>query len=404
MERRAFLKAGLALGMAGSRAWADGQEGTRAKGKGVIFLWMGGGMSQIDTFDPKPGGPIKSIETSVKGVQFSELLPRCASQMHQMALIRSMATREGSHELGTHLMHVGFPKVPGVAYPPFGSVVAHELGRKDFVLPRFIAIDPPPIPTSAAFAEDCRPFRIQNADNPIPNLKATVDAARERDRLELLREQTAEFEKEHGGEEAARLQESAKQAERLMGSPLLKAFDWKSEPEELRKEYGDRFGINCLLARRLVEAGCPFVEIGMGGWDIHSDMFDACKRILPTLDQGVGTLIKDLAARGSLKDVLVVLATEFGRTPDVNAGKGRDIHANGFSVLLAGAGLKRGVVYGSTGDDGRQCLDPVSPAQLFATLYAALGIDATKRLNVAFEATRDTYVWPPTKPLQELLQ
>jgi len=365
-------------------------------------------MSQLDTFDPKPGhkngGELKAIDTTVPGVQFTELLPVCAGQMQHLAIIRSMSTMEGAHERGTYLMHTGFPAVPGVDFPSIGTVVARELGTLEAGIPRFIAIDPPAIPSSAIFGEDCRPLRLNNADNPIPNVRSPVDAKRERDRLALLREEQAEQEKEHGGEEAARLKEAAVQAERLMRSPLLKAFEYKEEPEALRKEYGDRFGINCLLARRLVEAGCPFVEIGMGGWVTHNDTFNSYKRMVPALDKGLGTLVKDLAEKKLLKDIMVVLAGEFGKAPDINAGKGRDTWANGFTVVLAGAGLKGGVVYGSTGADGHHCTDPVTPSRLFTTIYTALGIDPHKTFGLGAGAETDPYTHPRAEPIAELLR
>jgi hypothetical protein len=365
-------------------------------------------MSQIDTFDPKPGhkngGPLKAIETAVPGVQFTELLPVCAGQMKHLAVVRSMKTMEGSHDRGTYLMHTGFPGVPGVEYPSLGTVVAHELGKLEPGIPRYVALDPPAIPSSPAFGEDCRPFRVNHIDCPIPNICPQVDAKRERDRLALLREESAEQDRQRGGEEIARLKEAAAQAERLMKSPLLKAFDYREEPEALRHEYGDRFGLNCLVARRLVEAGCPFVEIGMGGWDIHGDIFNCYKRMVPTLDCGLGTLVKDLAERRLLNDVLVVLASHFGKSPGINAGKGRDHWVAGFSVVLAGAGLRGGVVHGSTGLDGYECNNPVSPSQLFTTIYTALGIDPHKSFGVSAEAARDTYTWPRAEPLKELLR
>jgi hypothetical protein len=404
MDRRDFLRISLAAGA----SLAAAQGAAPRKAKGVIWIWTGGGMSQLDTFDPKPGhkngGEFKAIDTTVAGVQFTELLPVCAGQMQHLAVVRSMRTNEGAHERGTYLMHTGFPPIPGVEFPPLGTVVARELGTLEAGIPRFIAVDPPAIPSSPVFGEDCRPFRLNNADNPIPNLRSSVDAKRERDRLALLREELAEQEKEHAGEETARLKEAAVQAERLMKSPFLKAFDYKEEPEALRKEYGDRFGINCLLARRLVEAGCPFVEIGFGGWDTRNDIFNSYKRMVPTLDMGLGTLVKDMAERKLLKDVMVVLAGQFGKSPDINAGKGRDHWANGFSVVLAGAGLKGGVVYGSTGPDGHECNDPVSPRRLFTTIYTALGIDPHKAFGLGAGMESDQYTHPRAEPIKELLR
>jgi hypothetical protein len=392
-SRRSFLRFSLGAaaasavpGYAAAQQTVAGKRPEQSKGKGaksVIMLWMGGGPTQLDTWDPKPGqkngGETKAIDTTIPRVQFNELLPICASQAKHMSVIRSMATREGAHERGTSLMHLGINAVQAVPIAPLGTIVSYEKGEKDFPLPHFIAMDPPLIPQSAVFGEDYLPFRLNNADNPIPNLRRNVGADRDKLRASLLLEQNKDWDSKRLQSEVRKVEAAYVKSEDVMNTPLLKAFNYNEEPAELRKAYGQRFGVNCLLARRLVQAGVSFVEIGMGGWDTHNDNFNAMGRMLPTLDAGMGTLIKDLAEKDMLKDTLVIWAGEFGRTPSVNAGRGRDHHANGFSVVLAGGALAGGRVYGDTGANGEGCSKPVPMHNLFATMLAACGIDPNKK-------------------------
>jgi len=392
-NRRSFLKfslgagAGVAAASLPHRILAQETKAKQSSGKtakSVIMLWMGGGPTQLDTWDPKPGtrngGEFKAIPTT-GGPQmaFSEHMKVCATQGKHMSIVRSMNTHEGSHERGTSLMHIGIQPVQGLEIPPSGTVVSYEKGAKDFPLPHFIAIDPPLIPQASTFGDDYMPFRLNNADNPIPNIRRNVDASRDKNRAALLLDQNKEWDGKRQQKEVAKVEAAYVKSEDVMNTELLKAFNYGSEPAELRKQYGDRFGINCLLARRLAQAGCSFIEIGMGGWDMHADVFGNCKRMLPTLDAGMGTLIKDLAEKDMLKETLVIWAGEFGRTPSVNAGKGRDHHADGFSVVMAGGGLAGGRVYGNTGPNGDQCMQPVPIHNLFASIYAACGIDGNKK-------------------------
>ncbi len=391
-NRRSFLKFSLGAGAgvaAASLPHSVLARQTAAKAAGgktaraVILLWMGGGPTHIDTFDPKPGqkngGEFKAIDTTAPGVKFSEHMVECAKAAKHMAVIRSMNTMEGAHERGTSLMHIGINPVQGLEIPPTGTVISYEKGRKDFPLPHFVAIDPPLIPQASTFGDDYMPFRLNNADNPIPNIRSQVDRNRDKERATLLLEQNKDWDSKRQQNEVTKVEAGYVKSEDVMNTPLLKAFNYHEEPNELRTRYGDRFGINCLLARRLVEAGCSFIEIGMGGWDMHNDCFNSCKRMLPTLDKGMGTLIQDLAEKSLLNEVMVMWAGEFGRTPDVNAGKGRDHWANGFSVVLAGGGLGGGRVYGDTGANGHSLSKPVAISSLFATIYKACGIDPDKK-------------------------
>jgi hypothetical protein len=395
-DRRNFLRfslgAGAGLAAAGMSHAALAQQ-TVAKqkesgGKGaksVIMLWMGGGPTQYETFDPKPGTPnggaLKAIDTSVPGVKFGELMPTLAKQAKHMSIIRSMATGEGAHERGTSLMHIGMTPIQGLAIPSTGTVIGFEKGRKDFPLPHFIAIDPPLIPQSAVFGEDYLPFRLNNAQNPIPNIRRNVPDDRDKQRAALLLEQNKDWASLRQQSEIRKVESAYVKSEDVMNTPLLKAFNYNEEPAELKAKYGGRLGVNCLMARRLAQAGVSFIEIGYGGWDMHNDVAGGCKGRVPELDKAMGTLIEDLAEKDMLKETMVIWCGEFGRTPSVNGGQGRDHWANGFTVAMAGGTLARGRIHSDTGPNGASCNKPVSIRDLFATIYSSCGIDYEKKFD-----------------------
>ena len=395
-DRRNFLRfslgAGAGLAAAGmshaalAQQTVSKQKESGGKGaKSVIMLWMGGGPTQYETFDPKPGtkngGPLKAIDTTIPGVKFGELMPETAKAAKHMSIIRSMATHEGAHERGTSLMHIGMNPIAGLDIPSTGTVIGYEKGRKDFPLPHFIAIDPPLIPQSAVFGEDYLPFRLGNADNPIPNVRRNVQPDRDKERAALLLDQNKDWASKRQQSEIRKVEAAYVKSEDVMNTPLLKAFNLSEEPGDLKARYGGRLGINCLMARRLAQAGVSFIEIGFGGWDMHNDVGGACKGRVPELDKAMGTLIQDLAEKDMLKDTMVIWCGEFGRTPDVNGGQGRDHWANGFSVAMAGGTMARGRVHGDTGPNGAACNKPVGIRDLFATIYAACGIDYEKKYD-----------------------
>ena len=393
-DRRHFLRfslgagAGLAAASLPHSVLAQQTVAKQAAGAGaksVIMFWMGGGPTQYETFDPKPGqkngGTYKAIDTTIPGVKFSELMPECAKAAKHMSVIRSMATHEGAHERGTSLMHIGMTPIQGLDIPSTGTVISYEKGAKDFPLPHFVAIDPPLIPQSSVFGEDYLPFRLNNADNPIPNLRRNVNADRDKARAALLLEQNKEWAAKRQQREIEKVEKAYVKSEDVMNTPLLKAFNYSEEPAALKQRYGGRLGTNALLARRLVQAGCSFVEIGYGGWDMHNDVAGGCKGRVPELDKAMGTLIQDLAEKDMLKETLVLWMGEFGRTPDINGGQGRDHWANGFSVVMAGGGLGAGRVHGDTGPNGAACIKPVSIRDLFATIYKACGINWEKKYD-----------------------
>lgn len=408
VDRRNFLKfmVGGAAGMALAPHFAWAQDTTaRTKAKSVIFLWMGGGPSQLDTWDPKFGlhknaGEFKSLQTSAKGMMISEHLPRIAEQGKHFSIIRSLTTGEAAHERGTALMHTGYSPIAGQHFAPVGTIASAELSKADFPLPTFVSMNGPEIPLSPVFGERHLPFTIQNVNDPIPNIRSLVDGERAGRRAGMLQEQDASFEADRRGKEIEKRHEVAKKAQELMTTPMLKAFDLKNEPDAVKKAYGGGFGQSCLLARRLVEAGVTFVEIGLGGWDTHDNCFEQVKKLSGALDAGMGNLLRELAERGLLQDTLVLWAGEFGRTPEINDGKGRDHWTKCWSVVMAGGGIQGGRVIGETDKAGCEIRNrPVPVQDYFATIYKALGLDPEKKYLVNQRKVKYAYNGKPVKEL-----
>lgn len=411
LDRRSFLRflvagsAAMALGPGRLAAGAETAATSARRGKSAILLWMAGGPSQLDTFDPKPGsenqGEIGAIDTTVPGLQVADVLPRVAAQAEHYSIVRTLATGEASHDRATHLLHTGQETIAGLDFAPTGTVVAHEREDADFPLPPFVAISPPAIPRSRIFGEHCLPFTVEDPARPVPNLESRIGGVRGAARDALLGSLDGDFARDRADAGLARARAAAERAHDLMTTPLKAAFDLKREPESVREEYGPGFGQKCLLARRLVAAGVPFVEVGLGGWDNHANVAGAVRKNAEQLDRGMGALLADLARTGLLKDVLVVWMGEFGRTPEINRGKGRDHWANGFSAVLAGAGLEGGRVVGRTDRDGMEIVDrPVSVADLFTTIYDALDVDPEKEYEVR---SRPVAYGGYGRPLRELL-
>src|SRR5688572_3728635 len=373
--------------------WLLPQDGsTRPAAKACIVVWLAGGPSHIDTFDPKEGrdtgGPVKALKTSADGIEISEYLPRIAEQMKHASLIRSLTSREGSHERGRYLMHTGYAPTGTVIHPAMGSITAMEVGDKSLDLPNFISIGQPT--EGAGFLPpDFAPFVV---DNPQPGQNGAVqiknlmpagnDDRRFREQMRLLAEQERDFARDRASDETERHTAAYQKADKLMHTPLLKAFNINEEKEDLRKAYGEnRFGAGCLLARRLVDVGVKFVEVTLGGWDTHQDNFTRVPQLCTSLDPGLGTLLRDLADRKMLDSTLVVCMGEFGRTPKINANNGRDHYPRVFSALIAGGGIPGGRVIGSSDKDGVDIKDrPVMVGDLLATMYTTLGVDIKKQV------------------------
>jgi hypothetical protein len=381
--------------------------------RACILLWMAGGPSQMDTFDLKPGhpngGPIKPIQTSVPGIQISEHLPKLAQQAKHLAVVRSMATKEGDHGRATYFVRTGYLPQGGIQYPAFGSLVAKESGRENADLPNFISIAPFRFLAQQAYSSGFlgpqhAPLMVGDSANifgggvgfnyenalKVPDLEPAKGVSREQSdsRVGLLKDVEDKFLTEHPGLIAGSHQAAYEKAVRLMKAEAAKAFDLSSEDKKLRDQYGrNLFGQGCLLARRLVERNVPFVEVTLGytqtvpqGWDTHQGNFDSVPKLCQTLDPAFATLIEDLKQRGMLDTTTVIWMGEFGRTPRINPQKGRDHFANAWSAVLAGGGIKGGQVVGRTSTDGMTVADrPVSAPDFLATVCKAIGVDHAKQ-------------------------
>ena len=352
----------------------------RANHKSAILLWMGGGPSTIDMWDLKPGavtgGPFRPISTT-GDMQICEHLPQIAQQMHHLSVVRSMSTREADHDRGRYYMHTGFVPNPNIEHPSYGSVVAHELmaGRSDLQIPPFVSVggaSQGPGFLGMAWS----PFAV-GSDGRIRNLDMDLDDTRLMQRMKTLELIERGFIGQRRGPAAEDHQKILQKTFELMSSQQMEAFKIDKEPEPVRERYGDSaFGRGCLMARRLVEVGVPFIEVDLGGWDNHNDIHNTLSTgLLPTLDQAMSALVEDLAQRDRLKDTVILWMGEFGRTPIINADAGRDHWARCWSVVVGGGGIKGGLAVGETDSEGRQVTsEPYSSEDLMATVCRGLGI------------------------------
>jgi hypothetical protein len=432
LTRREWLKLSAAgVAACSLSGWlerlAAAAAGHPARKRACILLWMAGGPSQMDTFDLKPdhanGGPVKEITTSAPGLKISEHLPKLAGHGKHLAVVRSMSTKEADHGRATYLMRTG--RAPGgpIQYPPLGSLVAKELERPDAELPSFVSVSPFRFLNAAAYGPGFlgpryaplvvgenanfgggpagidRALKVQDLDLP-----AGVDPDRGEARIRLLDEMEEDFLAERAGVASLSHRTAYLRAVKMMRSAAVKAFNLDEEPARLRDDYGrNLFGQGCLLARRLVEKGVPFVEITLNGWDTHQNNFDAVKRLCGTLDAGWATLLDDLKARGLLDSTLVVWMGEFGRTPRINGQRGRDHWANSWSTVLSGGGIKGGQAVGKTSKDGLAVEErPVPVADFLATVGQALGLDITRQ-NMSNVGRPIRFVDPGARPIKEVL-
>lgn len=415
-SRRDWLKhAGLGLLGVSSTGWfpllADDLAKHKDRSRAVILLWMSGGPSQLDTFDPKPGhkngGQFKPIDTSVPGIQISEHLPKLAKLMEHISLVRSMSTKEGDHGRATYLLRTGYLPQGPIKYPTLGSSLSKELAKEDTEIPNYISIAPQRILSPGAFGPGFlgpryAPLVVGNAGRGAPrqamnagdaltvknlDLPTSVNADQFGSRLDLLNTLETDFQATHPGAVPVSHSNAYRQAVKMMRSEGVKAFKLDEEPAELRDAYGrNNFGQGCLLARRLVERGVPFVEVTLSeapnqggiGWDTHQNNFEALKSLSGVLDPAWSTLLTDLKSRGLLDSTLVVWMGEFGRTPVINNNTGRDHFPVAWSTVLSGGGIKGGQVIGASSDDGMTVKDrPVASTDFLATICQAVGVDHT---------------------------
>lgn len=392
VNRRTFLRS-LSLGAVGVGVlgWKDAvtlhAEDLRKRGMACILLFMRGGPSQLETFDPKPdttnGGPTKAIPTAVSGIQIAEHWPQTAAAMKDLALIRSMTNKEGEHQRATYQLHTGYVPTGSVKYPALGSIVAAELAPSEFDLPHYVSIGGRFASVGSGFlGMRVAPFQVANPSQLPANvaLPGSVSESRFGRRLHLLDDLEKDFAEAGGGPRVEDHRALYGGAARLVRSPRLEAFDLGKEKDAVRDRYGRTpFGQGCLLARRLIEQGVTFVEVESNGWDTHNDNFEKVKSLSGAVDPALAALVADLRERGLLERTLVIWMGEFGRTPRINGRTGRDHFPRAFNVALAGAGILGGQVIGRTSADGMDVADrPVSVPDLFCTFYEALKINPRK--------------------------
>jgi hypothetical protein len=332
----------------------------RPTARNCIYLNMNGGMSHLDTWDPKPGtetgGPTQALKTNADGVQISQYLPRMAEQMDKVALIRGMTSTQGAHEPAQYLMHTSFAQRGTIRHPSLGAWSAYFTGRGNPTLPTSVVVGGGGRHPGAGFLESrFAPLPLGNSKAGLQNstrAKGVSEESFDR-RMGLLSQLNEGFEKEFPQKAVRGYQDLYQEAVALMGSKDLAAFDLAQEPEDLKDRYGDHeFGQGCLLARRLIEHDVRFVEVNLGGWDTHDDNFDRVEAQANILDQGLAALLPDLESRGLLEETLVVVASEFGRSPKINQNNGRDHYPKAFTTLIAGGGVRGGQVYGATDPSG----------------------------------------------------
>jgi len=419
MSRRGALQAGgMAAGGFSLTGFAESlaraAEDKNSRPKSLIMIWLQGGPSQLETFDPHPGtligGDVGSVPTSIKGVEIADTMPATAEQMHNVTLIRSMVSKEGDHERATYHVKTGWRSDPTIVHPSIGSIVCHP-SDENFEIPRHVSIAPGKWPARGGYlGASYDAFQIGDPANPIPNLTKRVEEQQFKERLGPL---LGTLENEFARGRLANMNrdrtlhlDATQRAVSMMASEQLSAFDVSEEGQETLARFGDNsFGRGCLAAIRLLSVGVRCVEVELEGWDSHINNHEIQVARAKTLDTALAATLQELVARDLMDDTILFCGGEFGRTPLVNPAGGRDHWPHGFSTLLAGGKLRRGYVHGSTAvnpdrelltSQGKEPVDPmkitenlVSVPDLHATLLHALGID--------HEAERTT---PIGRPMQ----
>jgi hypothetical protein len=348
-------------------------------------------MSHLDTFDPKPGaetqGPVEALDTSADDVQVSEYFPRMAKQMHNVAVVSSLNSTQGAHEQGRYFMHTGYTLRGTIQHPDMGAWSSYHLDKLNKGLPSNVKIGGNSAGLGGGFLESkfaALPIGDPEAGLQNSSLPRGVDERRFRKRMQRLKKMNASFTDTYDTKESRAFASMYDEAVALMKSKDLETFDLTREDDKVRDKYGrNSFGQGCLLARRMVENGVRFIEVDNGGWDTHGDNFERVQEKGAVLDQALSALLEDLSSRGMLESTLVVLATEFGRTPTIQVDRnlGRNHYPQAFTCLLAGGGIKGGFRYGLTDEEGREVIDnQISVPEFNATIGYAMGIDLKKKV------------------------
>lgn len=355
----------------------------------VIFLNMTGGMTHLDTFDPKPEnkevmGETSAINTSADGIQLGHWLPKTAKQMHLGSLVRSINSNQGAHDQANYLLHTSYQKRGTIIHPSMGSWVSKQCDTLNKTLPDNVKINGGSGIIGAGYFESKHgPLPLGNPNAGIQNVKKSkyVEESMYNRRLNASRTLNKHFNEDFPQKQVRAYSDLYDNAISLMKSRDLEAFDLTKEPQELRDKYGeDNFGQGCLLARRLVENKVRFVEVSYGGWDMHNDVFGNMETRGAVLDAGLSSLLEDLSLRGLLSDTMVVVASEFGRTPEIKAGRvGRDHHPSAFSAFFAGGGIKQGHVHGKSDERAHYVEENgVDVPSINATIAYAMGLSVEK--------------------------
>jgi len=353
-----------------------------SKAKNVIFLWMGGGMTHIDTWDPKTGST-KGPTTPIKGKGGIDFLGGTMENMakvsDKISIIRSMSSKTGVHDAGTYIMKTGYEPRGTIVHPNLGAWASHFLGRiKGVTLPDSVVVNSgSAYPGAGFFPPALSPIPISNPEQGLQNIRPTTSEGQFQKRVSLMDEFDSAFRKKFESDEVKAYTEFYDETMKLMKSEDLKAFDLNQEPAAVREKFGTRnnFGQGALLARRLVQSGVRFVEVQAGGWDMHNNIDQGLTSTAGNMDRVFAALIEDLASNGLLESTMVVMGSEFGRTPDINENEGRDHYPLAYSTVFAGGGVKGGFVYGATDKDGRRVTDKqVTPQDFQATIGHAMGL------------------------------
>ena len=402
-SRREFLYVGLLGGLGltlpqflRGQAAASTQPGRTAMAQGIIQIFLPGGLAHQESFDPKPfapaeyRGPFGAIDTRIPGIQFGAFMKETAKIADKVTVIRSMTHGEAAHERGTHNMFTGYRPSPAIEYPAIGSVISHELGSRND-LPPYVCV--PSVPNEYAnsgyLSSAFGPFALgsdpaqENFQVRDLNLPKGVDEARFKRRKSLLETVDHHFRSLEDSDAIHSMDAFYQHAYKLISSQKAReAFNLKDEPDAIRDEYGrSAAGQRMLLARRLIEGGVRFVSLTAGGWDHHDNLKAGIEREMPATDKAIAALINDLDRRGMLDSTLVMVTTEFGRTPKINPTGGRDHWPRVFSTMLAGGGVKRGFVHGASDSlGGEEDGDGVGVADFATTIYHQIGIDPDRKL------------------------
>lgn len=405
-SRRGFLQVGFCGGIGlslpqflrlrSAQAEIKNYESVEGTAKSVIFIFLPGGMAHQESFDPKPyapveyRGPMSTIQTSVNGVGFSQMWQHTAKVADKLAVCRSMTHGEAAHERGTHNMFTGYRPSPALNFPSMGSVVTHEFGPRNDI-PQYVCIpgQPNEFAGTGYLSSSYAPFSL--GSDPASGsfnvrdlqLPGGVDAERFARRRSVLDVVNQQFTNKEKADSLDAVDTFYQRAYGMVASPKAQeAFDLSKEPDKLRDEYGrNTAGARMLMARRLVEAGARFVTLTYGGWDMHDNIERGIKGQVPAIDQAFARLIRDLEERDRLKDTLVCIASEFGRTPKINGTAGRDHWPKVFSVVLAGGGIQGGIVHGTSNATASEPEDdPLTVQDWASTIYHCLGIVSDKEL------------------------